>query len=506
MFPVGSIEYLFRSGLKEIFWFLAVYGLILFCATMAQKLSFIKSIICALILMMGTVFFIPAYGATLELAVSILSALLCVAVLYCIGMPKLNILDSLFLFSLFLTPKRFFNSTNSLFGTGVHFLYILMVVLGYGRVKSKTWKGSFLQYYVSFIYLSLVSYLFDFTSVRICSFYRETLYSSSYVPLSAIPFLFILLCVLTVFLCKKLDTQKRELQILGMRYVEIEKYLYLFTGFTVIVLLISHIPFVLTRTSSSMLLSVLSVFYIILLLFQILVLVLFYRLAYYRNALNFKEQEQKNEENYYLALQKNLDSMADIRHDIKNLFLTMGNFVERSADEEMKVFYKDKIFPFAMEEIEKNYMFSQLYQISNDTLRAFLHMKLFQAQNRHENIRLKVQIDHSCFFLGMDIIDLTRILGILLDNAFEECCAAPDSYIEIHIKNRPSLCTYVIKNTIHFSHSEQDGLRGHSTKIGHSGLGLSIVKSIVTLYPNVDLNTFFDKNFYLQSLNIHKDV
>ena len=51
------------------------------------------------------------------------------------------------------------------------------------------------------------------------------------------------------------------------------------------------------------------------------------------------------------------------KDDIKNLFLTMGNFVERSQDEEMKAFYKEKIFPFAIDEIDKNYLYSQLYQI-----------------------------------------------------------------------------------------------------------------------------------------------
>ena len=197
--------------------------------------------------------------------------------------------------------------------------------------------------------------------------------------------------------------------------------------------------------------------------------------------------------------------MADIRHDIKNIFLAMGRFVERSDDQEMKDFYSQKIFPFAMEEIEKNYLFSQLYQIPDETLRAFLHMKLYHAHAQKLTIRLKIQIDASSFHLGMDIIDLTRVLGILLDNAFEECISAPDSFVEVQIKNNEHLCTYIVKNTLQAFHTGDDSVRGYTTKSGHSGLGLSIVRTIVELYPFADLNTVSDQHFYIQNLNIRHD-
>lgn len=506
MLPVGNIESLFFSSIEEIAAFLAAYFFLLLCSAATKKLAFQKALILSSIIVVVTIFLIPTYGAKLELTISLLSASLCVIILALISMTNLHAVDVLFLFSLFLIPKRFFNSANMVLGTGIHFLYILMIVLGYGKIKSGALRGKFLQYYISFIYLSLLSYIFNNVSEQIAIFYRRNLHSSGYLPLVAIPVLFLLLCGITAFLCRKLEKQKVRLQVLGARYHAIEKYLYFLTVFTVVVLLATHIPFVVTRTSSYTLQTVLAIFYIVLLLIQILFLILFYQLTYYRDALRFKEQEQRNEERYYLSLQKNLNSMADIRHDIKNIFLTMGNFVERSQDEELKAFYKDKIFPFAMVEIEKNYLFTQLYQIPHETLRAFLHMKLFQAHARKENIKMQIQIDKEHFFLGMDIIDLTRILGILLDNAFEECDSLTDSYIEIHIRNNAALCTYTIRNTRHSLQDEKEHIRGFSTKSGHTGLGLSIVQSIVELYPLVDLNTFSDRNIYVQSLNIQNEL
>lgn len=440
----------------------------------------------------------------LELSISVLSAALCVAVLVFIDIYHLNIVDILLLFTLFLIPRRFFNSTNTLLGPGSHFLYILMVVLGYAFVRRKHKKGDFCRNYISFICVALFSYAFDIAADCIAFYYRTSIRAATYLPLLGIPLLFLLLCVSIWALCRKMKPRIKKLQMVGVKYAEIEKYLYILSGFTVLVLLLTHIPFVMTRSSSTTLTAMLSVLYITLLVFQILFLGMLYQLADYRYTLRFKEEERQNMKNYHLALQKNLDSLADIRHDIKNLFFTMGSFVERSSDKEMQSFYREKIFPFAMGELQKNYTFSQLYQIPDETLRAFLHMKLFQAHNHHQNIQLQIQIDSRHFFLGADIIDLTRILGILLDNAFEECEYVPDSYVEIQIKNEPARCTYLIRNTVQAFHGEKDEVRGFSSKDGHMGLGLSIVKNIVDSYPQMVLNTYKNERFYIQSLNISK--
>lgn len=215
MLPSGSISYIFTSGLEEIALFLAVYFLILICAAAAKKAAIPKGFPFALIIVAATILFIPAMAAKLELAISVFSAVLCVVRPGSRRHDRRSTVDALFLFSLFLTPKRFFNSTDMLLGPGIHFLYILMIVLAYGRIKSGTFRGKFLPYYVSFIYLSLISYIFNTLSDRIAFFYRITLHSGSYLPLASIPVLFALLCGLTAYLCKRLEKEKQPCGSMG---------------------------------------------------------------------------------------------------------------------------------------------------------------------------------------------------------------------------------------------------------------------------------------------------
>ena len=104
--------------------------------------------------------------------------------------------------------------------------------------------------------------------------------------------------------------------------------------------------------------------------------------------------------------------------------------------------------------------------------------------------------------LGIDIIDLTRILGILLDNAIEECMNVQDGYIEIKIRSNQQMTSFIIKNIISNDKKKEGIQKNKSTKEGHSGLGLSIVDMIIKEYPSVTLNSFIDNDIFIQSLNV----
>lgn len=80
-------------------------------------------------------------------------------------------------------------------------------------------------------------------------------------------------------------------------------------------------------------------------------------------------------------------------------------------------FYKDCA---AFSEKEKDEPLSALYQIPNESLQAFLYLKCSQMPTQKISIRLKVQLMTRKYQVGMDVINMTRVLGILLDNAMEK--------------------------------------------------------------------------------------
>ena len=102
----------------------------------------------------------------------------------------------------------------------------------------------------------------------------------------------------------------------------------------------------------------------------------------------------------------------------------------------------------------------------------------------------------------MDIIDLTRILGILLDNAIEEAAQIPNGSIDIKIVSNDAGCSYIIKNSI-TEQTQRHGIHaGTSSKGAGHGHGLSIVRQLLAQYHNVALNTSIQQLVYVQSLNI----
>ncbi len=206
---------------------------------------------------------------------------------------------------------------------------------------------------------------------------------------------------------------------------------------------------------------------------------------------------------YNRELEKNMEDMRGIRHDIKNMFLTMGGFVDRSNDEEMKVFYEENIVPFAKQELQKNDLYMKLCLIHSESLKSFLYFKIMQGIEQNVPIDLLVQSADTNDFLCMDQIDLIRILGILIDNAVEEAKVCRGT-VAVSIKEKEREYLFSVSNTVRQQVREKGVSAGTTDKGLDRGNGLLIVDKLVRKYTNVLLNSFFKEDEFVQCLRIEK--
>lgn len=142
----------------------------------------------------------------------------------------------------------------------------------------------------------------------------------------------------------------------------------------------------------------------------------------------------------------------------------MGNFVNESENQEMKDFFWGKIFPCSQDTIRQSELLSSICQLPSEPLQAFFVLKTSQALQQKCSIPLHIQVLPETWQTGMDLIDLTRILGILIDNAIEEVLLVPDGIIEVRITGNACGCSYTIRNSVTPRTIQQGIHAGISTK------------------------------------------
>lgn len=222
-----------------------------------------------------------------------------------------------------------------------------------------------------------------------------------------------------------------------------------------------------------------------------------------KEEMRLQENDLQQLAQYNHELENNMENIRNIKHDIKNLFLTMGGFVDKSGDEEMKTFYAENIIPFAKQEVQKNDLYMKLANIHDESMKSFLYFKIMQGIDQDVDMDLQVMLDNTDNSFCMGQIDLIRILGILLDNAIEESKICNGTVV-ISIKEDEREYVFSVSNTVRRQTREKGVVAGTTDKGLGRGNGLLIVNKLICKYKNVILNSFFKDDRFAQCLRIEK--
>lgn len=241
---------------------------------------------------------------------------------------------------------------------------------------------------------------------------------------------------------------------------------------------------------------------VMILLIQIVYIRLLVKSIYLKEDVQLKEKDWKIVTLYNKELEKNMQGLKDVRHDIKNVFFTMGGFVEQSGNEEMKSFYNENIVPFVQQELLKGDLHVKLNHIRDESMKAFLFYKIMQGIEQNVKMNLEIYLEEE-MGKSMSQTDITRILGILIDNAIEEAKKCK-GMVSIQIKESKKELGFFIRNSVR----EETRLRGVVAGTTDKGLGrgngLLIVDKIIHKYKNLILNSYFQQSEFVQYLRIEK--
>ena len=133
--------------------------------------------------------------------------------------------------------------------------------------------------------------------------------------------------------------------------------------------------------------------------------------------LKIKEMQMNNLKEYTDNLESLYMDMRKFRHDYINIISSMVGFIENKDIEGLKKHFDEHIYPLNTEMNKNNYKLGLLKNILMPEIKGLLSAKIIRAQELGVDVVLEIvePIDK----INLDIIDLSRCLGIILDNAIE---------------------------------------------------------------------------------------
>lgn len=213
-----------------------------------------------------------------------------------------------------------------------------------------------------------------------------------------------------------------------------------------------------------------------------------YQILLHNQQLALQQQEQEITREYMTQMEDLYQDMCSFRHDYKNILSTMEYYMEHKELDKLEEYFRQEILPTASSLPGQDFILGRLTQVQVAPIKSLLCSKLCSCQNKQ--IPFTLSIPEPVTHFPMDVLSLSQILGILLDNAMEAALQTEKPYLEFILLPQEEHIYIEIKNsTLPLTVPISDlSRRGFSTKKGHTGLGLHTVQKLLAPLDHVQFS------------------
>lgn len=213
-----------------------------------------------------------------------------------------------------------------------------------------------------------------------------------------------------------------------------------------------------------------------------------------------QELESSNISNSSITLLD--DSVRGFKHDFDNIIATIGGYIAINDMNGLK-----KYFSSLQSDCQNTNNLALLNPniINNPGIYNLLNSKYHKANDKN----IKVTFDFFLDFneLNINMYELSRILGIFLDNAIEAANECEEKIINVKFMNERNRHRHIliIENTYKDKNINTQEIfnKGITGKKSHSGLGLWEVRKYITKNKNLNLITNKNDKYFIQQLEIY---
>lgn len=215
-----------------------------------------------------------------------------------------------------------------------------------------------------------------------------------------------------------------------------------------------------------------------------------------------EKQQYESLQEYTKQIETMYTNLRTFKHDYVNILTSLSGYLDAKDYKGLEMYFTENILPTNQTINRENYRLNQLSNIKDQALKGLISSKLIYA---HEmGIDVYIDIMEPIEKIAMKAIDLSRIMGIYLDNAIEAAMECEKREIKFNMVKEEHTVAIILMNSfenkgIPFSKMEQCG---YSSKGENRGLGLHNVKEILKKYENVCKTTAVQGEYFVQKLEV----
>ena len=217
----------------------------------------------------------------------------------------------------------------------------------------------------------------------------------------------------------------------------------------------------------------------------------------------YLKEQYKQMLSYVTKYEKIITEQGKTNHEFKNQLMVIKGYAQMDKKEKLTT-YLDSIIE-DLKKTQSSYLIKELNKFPDGGIKGLLYYKLTMMDDEKIKYIIDVETGVKTKLKGLDVEEyknITKILGVLLDNAIESSTKAKNKEIIITVEKDKNEVIFRISNTYKGKINIEKIGTGYTSKGTKHGYGLKLVKDITENNTKYEVNNYLEDNYFVSQLKI----